>query len=162
MRPSNGRMGPPRDTAAAGSEPTTGSADPRDTGAGQEGRIAPASPARRAHIDISRERRRTYEAARTLHGIEPLDLVTLAEERAGIAPVRDIDVRDFVQEAREEFADGRNYLVWIAAQVDRGAHLNLARADLIRAKVIQALGGTALVYELVEQIRELMTGWVRP
>lgn len=111
--------------------------------------------ARRAHAAIARERRRTYEASRA-NGIEPVELVRLAEERAGVAPVRDLPRRDFVQEAREELADCRNYLVWLAAQVDHWAHLAPHLAVALRAHIGIALGVVAQLFEHVEQLRVMM------
>lgn len=115
----------------------------------------PAKIARRAHADIARERRRTFEAGRA-NGIEPVELVHLAEARAGIAPVRDLARRDFVQEAREELADCRNYLVWLAAQVDHWAHLAPHLAVALRSRIALAIGVVAQVFEHVEQLRVLM------
>jgi hypothetical protein len=113
----------------------------------------------RGHAELGRERRWTYDAARGIHQLEPTALVTLAESRAGAGPVQSIDIRDFVQEAREELADARNYLVWLRHQLDRGAHLNLELVDVLRRDVRAALADTALTFERVEQIRALMTDW---
>jgi hypothetical protein len=113
----------------------------------------------RGHFELARERRFTYEPAAELFRIKPVVLVKLAESRAGAGPVRNIDLRDLVQDTREEYADARNYLVWIRAQLDRGAHLNLHIVDELRAEVSTALGHTAFVFERAERIRHLMNDW---
>lgn len=113
----------------------------------------------RGHLELARERRFTHEPADQLFRIKPVVLVRLAEERAGRGPLRDVDRRDLVQEAREEFADARNYLVWLRAQIDRGAPLNLHVVEELRAEIATALGHTAFVFDRAERIRDLMTQW---
>lgn len=113
----------------------------------------------RGHFEVARERRNTHQPAKLMHDLEPFDLIRLAEERAGAGPVRDIDQRDFPQEAREEFSDARNYLVWLHHQLDRGAPLNLDIVEELRAEVASALGGTAYVFDRLERIRVLMADW---
>lgn len=113
----------------------------------------------RGHTELGRERYWTYDAARGIHHLEPAVLVDLAELRAGGGPVRSIDIRDFVQEVREELSDARNYLVWLRHQLDRGAHLNLDLVDVLRREVRGALADTALTFERVERIRSLMHNW---
>lgn len=120
----------------------------------RNGHVTP-KVARRAHAAVALERRRTYEAARS-NGIEPVELVRLAEARAGVTPVRDLERRDFVQEAREELADCRNYLVWLAAQVDHWAHLAPHLAIAIRTRVVVTLGVLAQLFDHVEQLRVMM------
>lgn len=112
----------------------------------------------RAHAEIARERRRTY-AAGAAHGIKPLVLVEFAEHRAGLEIVQRLDTRDFPLEVREELADGRNYWVWLAEQVDRAAHLNLPLVDAVRAEVHAGLGATVVAFEHAERAATLMSDW---
>lgn len=113
----------------------------------------------RGHAELGKERRWTYDAARGIYELEPKVLVELSELRAGHGPVTSIDIRDFVQEVREELSDARNYLVWLRHQLDRGAHLNLDLVDVLRREVRAALADTALTFERVEGIRSLMHDW---
>jgi hypothetical protein len=66
--------------------------------------------------DVELERRFTSEAARAV-GVDPNGLTAFAESRTHPGPLRDVERRDWIQEVREEVADGRNYLAWEAQRL---------------------------------------------
>lgn len=112
----------------------------------------------REHAAVGRERRRTY-AAGDVHGLKPLALVEFAEIRAGVEIVRGLDRRDFVQEVREELADGRNYFCWALERADRAAHLNMGRIAAVRQECMAGLAATVLAFEHTERAALAMAGW---
>jgi hypothetical protein len=101
------------------------------------------------------ERRWTNDAAATVTAVPPARLIAFAEARAGDAPVRDIDSRDFGRELREELADARNYAVWWLEQIGLAeiVDTNLA-ADISRA-IAEALAATAVAFEHADRAHDL-------
>lgn len=75
------------------------------------------------------------------------ELNAFADERALPGPVRRRDGQDFVQEAREELADARNYLVWHAQVLRREAD-----ADARLVKVYRALVALVETWRLLAAI----------
>ena len=105
--------------------------------------------------DLEFERERTTEAARALTAVAPERLITFAELRAGSAPVRDLETRDFGREVLEELADARNYAVWWQRQLmlyapdDPDLHIGLSVA------ISWTLAHTAVAFQHANQAREL-------
>lgn len=96
------------------------------------------------------ERQVTRDAAARAHAIPPTRLIALAELRAGGAPVRDIETRDFGRELREELADGRNYAVWWIEQMGLCHPNTPVYADVVGA-IGRSLAATAVAFHEAEQ-----------
>lgn len=111
--------------------------------------------------DVPLERRLTVDAAATA-GVDAAYLITFAETRAGLAPVRDPDGRDFVRELLEELADARNYVCWALEQVGRGADRNPDLAGEISMAVGQSLAAVTLAFHHANHARDLAMDWRRP
>lgn len=71
--------------------------------------------------DVLLERQFTTEAAR-LVGIDPSGFIAYSEARTLRGPLRNAAARDWVEEARQEAGDWRNYLSWEAQRIIATGH----------------------------------------
>lgn len=113
--------------------------------------------------NLQQERITTCSAARRA-GV-PYDgheITVYAEGRATLAPVKDAMTRDFLTEAAEEFADGRNYLCWGIRALDQRPDRDAPDVVAARAYLTRALGGTCMVFEHVTAAGNLLDRPVAP
>jgi hypothetical protein len=103
--------------------------------------------------DIALEREWTKQAAASVNATSDR-LIAFAEARAGQAPVRERDTRNFGREVLEELADARNYLVWWVEQIAR-LHSSDDLAGEITEAVGQTLAAVAIAYEHADRARGL-------
>lgn len=102
--------------------------------------------------DIQLERELTRQAAERAQVTDVDGLSAFAEARAGHGPVRGAPDRDLMLEAIEEFADGRNYVVWEMVEQYRDP-------DTMNIDVLAALGdalrSSAVAFDALTRARAL-------
>jgi alkylation response protein AidB-like acyl-CoA dehydrogenase len=107
--------------------------------------------------DVMFERRWTALAAASAR-IDDDRLSSFAEQRAGDAPVRDLETRNFAREVLEELADARNYLVWWSQQVTALDDSSELTGEIIE-QLGQSLASVATAFGAAERARALSVEW---
>jgi hypothetical protein len=110
--------------------------------------------------NVAFERRWTSQAAEVVH-VNAERLIEYAEHRAGPAPVRDLDTRNFAREVVEELADARNYLVWWAEQLTRADNGSDETGEMT-SEICAALSHVAAAFEHAERARHHQATWRTP
>lgn len=113
----------------------------------------PVTEERALQRSIPMEREITEFAASPYPKYVARALIRFAEDRIREGPVRFDPGRDMVQETREELADARNYLCWIAL---KAAHDRADNEDEIRAAIARCLQAIIEAWELVIDIEDLL------